>query len=222
MTGSGSRAVSLVELLDERAALLALAGHTLGSRLLAPHVVQLAYLRWSAAMQPADRWPLDWLQAAVSSISAEIGDTLLPLPAWDDAPVGDAGVDVSPRSDSATTDDEDLTAEAFAVGCRAASAAVLGVVLAAEVRVIVDHGGHLRLRPTEVRGRDAAGELLGALLGGQDELVLTVRPVSGSPGIVVRRGERVVGVLALALDGGRVHQVWAVLNPEKLVHWNRA
>lgn len=44
--------------------------------------------------------------------------------------------------------------------------------------------------------------------------------VNGGPGIVLRSRERVVGVIAVAVQAGRVDQLWAVLNPDKLSHWN--
>jgi RNA polymerase sigma-70 factor (ECF subfamily) len=44
--------------------------------------------------------------------------------------------------------------------------------------------------------------------------------VNGGPGIVLRSRERIVGVIAVAVGGGRVDQLWAVLNPDKLTHWN--
>jgi RNA polymerase sigma-70 factor (ECF subfamily) len=41
--------------------------------------------------------------------------------------------------------------------------------------------------------------------------------VNGEPGLCVRDGDRLVATLSIATDGARIHAVYAVVNPEKLV-----
>ncbi len=117
-------------------------------------------------------------------------------------------------------DGSELAAEAFATACRLSSGLMLDMVLAEKVSVRVDGGGHVRIGPTAITGREDVGSFLTSLLGNQGGIDMAVGHVNGSPGVVVRRAHRVVAVLALDFGGGYVHDVWIVVNPDKLAHWN--
>jgi RNA polymerase sigma-70 factor (ECF subfamily) len=45
--------------------------------------------------------------------------------------------------------------------------------------------------------------------------------VNGRTGLVVRYDRQVAAVIGLDITGGRVVQVWVILNPDKLRSWNR-
>lgn len=45
--------------------------------------------------------------------------------------------------------------------------------------------------------------------------------VNGGPGLVGRLSGRVVAIVLLAGTVGEITDVWIVVNPEKLTHWNR-
>jgi RNA polymerase sigma-70 factor, ECF subfamily len=71
-----------------------------------------------------------------------------------------------------------------------------------------------------VTGRADVGAALLRLTDTYHPASVEPAEVNGGPGILLRSGARVVGVIAVAIRGGRVDQLWAVLNPDKLTHWN--
>ncbi|OLT56033.1 hypothetical protein BJF89_13090 [Corynebacterium sp. CNJ-954] len=69
-------------------------------------------------------------------------------------------------------------------------------------------------------GEDAAEFFVGALTR-QPGLTIVEDQVNGQLGLVASHEGRVVAVVSLLVDGGRVIEAWAVRNPEKLVAWNQ-
>ena len=57
-------------------------------------------------------------------------------------------------------------------------------------------------------------------LGSPSPVSWESRPVNGAPGLVGRRGGRVVAVVVLSATAGEITDVWIVANPGKLTHWN--
>ncbi|MDL9980064.1 hypothetical protein [Microbacterium candidum] len=51
---------------------------------------------------------------------------------------------------------------------------------------------------------------------------LALAEINTTPGVVIRIERRVVGVVVVMARGRKVRQMWAIVNPEKLAHWNRA
>ncbi|GAA1581436.1 siderophore-interacting protein [Actinoplanes couchii] len=58
------------------------------------------------------------------------------------------------------------------------------------------------------------------LLSGQPDSTLTVEQVNGTPGLVLRRGGRVVTIAAVTCADDRIAALWFVLAQEKLKFWN--
>ncbi|MEU8224136.1 hypothetical protein [Kribbella sp. NPDC048915] len=105
----------------------------------------------------------------------------------------------------------------FATACRAGSAGAVRSLLAPEVVAVSDSGGQVAATTDRVRGADQVARCVTHLVG--PETVLTVEAVNGRPGVVLRMLGRVVAVLSLNVTGQKVSEVWIVLNPDKLRHW---
>ena len=104
----------------------------------------------------------------------------------------------------------------------AASASRIAALLSA--RRDADHRCR-RARPRLIgRRRPVAAatalELL-SLLDTFPDRMLVQHEVNGAAGIVIRSHDRVVGVISIAMRASTITQIWAVVNPDKLAHWNR-
>jgi RNA polymerase sigma-70 factor (ECF subfamily) len=112
-------------------------------------------------------------------------------------------------------------AERFAHACQTGSLNDLVAILDPDVVGDFDSGGFIPGAPTEeLRGAVAVAiRLLSALR--HDGLTFSVVDVNGDPGVVVVLGARVVTVISLTCDEGRVGIIHAIGNPEKLVHLGR-
>jgi len=73
-----------------------------------------------------------------------------------------------------------------------------------------------------VGGRAEVSDVLVHLMGPATGWTSTVVDVNGAPAMVFRDGSRVAAVLNLRIRFRRVAGLWAVLNPDKLRHWNTA
>lgn len=72
--------------------------------------------------------------------------------------------------------------------------------------------------PDAAEGRTDAAEALAALAG--DGVVVVPASVNGRPGVLLRRDDVVVTVVAAEVHAGLIDAVWIVCNPDKLRHWN--
>ena len=108
-------------------------------------------------------------------------------------------------------------ASALAEGDRAGVA----VVLDERVTLVIDTGGLVAAPASPVSRRDAVAAALAEVAAAQEDASFAVQPVNGLPGLAIRRGGRTVGIVVVALRRSRVADIWMVLNPEKLRHWNR-
>jgi len=115
---------------------------------------------------------------------------------------------------------------AFRRACEVGDLDALVGILDPEVRSTSDGGGRVRaaLRPV-VGAENVARFLLGVLRKAQ-ELSVEERDVNGERGLVVSAGDQVVGTVSLGTKtsgdgGGRIHDIWIVMNPDKLAAWNR-
>ena len=85
----------------------------------------------------------------------------------------------------------------------------------------IDTGGFVAAPASPVSRRDAVAAALAEVAAAQEDASFAVQPVNGLPGLAIRRGGRTVGIVVVALRRSRVADIWMVLNPEKLRHWNR-
>lgn len=93
-------------------------------------------------------------------------------------------------------------------------------ILDPQVTAVTDGGGVVSASTTPLRGAQDAAEFFVGALTRQPGLVIVEDQVNGQPGLVASHEGRVVAVVSLLVDGGRVVEAWAVRNPVKLVAWN--
>jgi RNA polymerase sigma-70 factor (ECF subfamily) len=110
---------------------------------------------------------------------------------------------------------------AFRLACESGDLGALVAVLDPDVTSVSDGGGKVRAALRPVVGADnVARFILGVMRKGPD-LTIDEELVNGEPGFVVRAGDQVVGTVSLGVADGRIHDIWMVLNPDKLAAWNR-
>jgi RNA polymerase sigma-70 factor (ECF subfamily) len=112
---------------------------------------------------------------------------------------------------------DDAIVREFATACDAGSIEVVRAMLTPNAVAVSDGGGKVTAALSPARGADAAARCVTELL--QRGTAVSVEPVNGQAGVVLRRGGIVVGVVSLGLTGAKVSAVWIVLNPDKLRYW---
>lgn len=116
----------------------------------------------------------------------------------------------------------DRVVRAVQQACVAENPDRLRSLLAPDATVFLDGGGKVRTLTRPVHGARRVTRSLLTLLAGRPGTTLHCQSVNGRTGIVVRYGDEVAAVISLDVAGDHVVQIWAVLNPDKLRHWNRA
>ncbi|MET0885247.1 MAG: hypothetical protein ABWX92_02260 [Mycetocola sp.] len=95
-------------------------------------------------------------------------------------------------------------------------------VLHPRVTLVVDGGGHAPA-PTEVIcDRKTVASTLLALIGPTIGSTATVVSANGRPALAFARDGQVIGILTARAKRDRAADVWVVVNPDKLRHWNAA
>lgn len=97
--------------------------------------------------------------------------------------------------------------------------AAIRAVLHPDVELVIDVG----LAPVDVApapdGREPTASALRALAS--HCTTIRAASVNGLPGLLLVRGDTVVGVVTADVRDRRLTNVWVVCNPDKLRHWNR-
>lgn len=96
---------------------------------------------------------------------------------------------------------------------------MLGRLLDRGAELTIDSGGAIQIRG-RARGRSDIANLILELIARFPHLRLEPREINAAPGIVLFSAQQVVGVLTAAWRGRRAQQLWIVVNPDKLRHWN--
>ena len=123
--------------------------------------------------------------------------------------------------------DRDVLLDLLA-GCTAGIDEQVRATLHPDVTVTIDGGGKVGTSPspspspspTPVRGVEQAARLLIRVFSTIPAVTATEQSVNGQTGLVLRQGTRVVGVLSARTKAGTILDIWIVLNPDKLGHWN--
>ena len=115
---------------------------------------------------------------------------------------------------------------AFRRACEVGDLDALVGILDPEVRSTSDGGGKVRAALRPVVGAENVARFLLGVLRKAPELSVEERDINGERGLVVSAGDQVVGTVSLGTmtsgdGGGRIHDVWIVMNPDKLAAWNR-
>ncbi|MBW8738013.1 MAG: RNA polymerase subunit sigma [Streptomyces turgidiscabies] len=126
------------------------------------------------------------------------------------------------RAHLTTRQQHDQVVRAVHQACAAENPAHLASLLAPDATVFFDGGGKVRTLTRPVHGSRRVTRTLLALLAVRPRITLSCQSVNGRTGIVVRYGDEVAAVISLDVVGDHVVLIWAILNPDKLRHWNRA
>jgi RNA polymerase sigma-70 factor (ECF subfamily) len=91
-----------------------------------------------------------------------------------------------------------------------------------EATVVADGGGLVTAARHPITGAPRLARYLSNLARKGDELGLQIveTTVNGRPGLAGHIGHKTMVVLAFGIEGGRIRNLWAVVNPEKLHPWN--
>ena len=87
------------------------------------------------------------------------------------------------------------------------------------VALLTDSGGNVPADTRAARGPDDVAERMCELLNCEPTDVRE-HNVNGQPALVLRRHGRVMGIVSVGVRGDLVTDLWLVLNPDKLRHWN--
>jgi RNA polymerase sigma-70 factor, ECF subfamily len=93
-------------------------------------------------------------------------------------------------------------------------------LLARDARVVSDGGGKVAAALNVIEGADRAARFLvgAARKGLPDGVRVRVASVNGLPGLIVEGAEGVIQTVAFEIDDDLVRTIYAVRNPDKLVH----
>lgn len=128
------------------------------------------------------------------------------------------------RVSSAPSPEQGEVVEAFRRDWQAQDVAAILDVLDPDAVVIADGGGRTRAAVEPVVGAEQVARHFMWVAGQRwRDMAVTVsaQVVNGRPGLVARVGGVTASVLAFGFDGARIKQIWAVVNPDKLRHWDR-
>ncbi|HET9380511.1 MAG TPA: RNA polymerase sigma-70 factor [Streptomyces sp.] len=90
-------------------------------------------------------------------------------------------------------------------------------VLAPDVVMLNDGGGHKQAAPRPVAGAEKVARFFFGVLGRTEgEITAEPTPVNGDTALVARLDGEIDGVLTARMDGGRITALYYVRNPEKL------
>ncbi|XVV06050.1 RNA polymerase sigma factor SigJ [Actinosynnema sp. CA-248983] len=71
-----------------------------------------------------------------------------------------------------------------------------------------------------VGGEEIAAFMVAVARSVQGEFVITERTVNGEPGLLVKKDGHIASVYAFDVANGRIVNIWAIRNPEKLRPWS--
>ncbi|AJW39238.1 RNA polymerase sigma factor [Rhodococcus sp. B7740] len=120
--------------------------------------------------------------------------------------------------------EHDRVVRAFASASASGDIASLISVLAPDVTLVSDGGGHVSAARNAILGSDRVARFVRGITAKSIDLDWSIEPVNGLSGIVMRRDGAVFGVIGFDVIGFdtadcMVASVWIVLNPDKLRHW---
>lgn len=132
-------------------------------------------------------------------------------------------LDLNDRRFTASPEQADDLADRFLAACRSGDLANIESFLAADAVMYSDGGGKVFASPRPIHGPGKIAKLLAVVfrkLQRAGEIALTT--VNGKPGLVVTVRGRTVEIFSFSAAGGFVDTLFAVINPDKLRHWNRS
>lgn len=115
----------------------------------------------------------------------------------------------------------DDLASRFFTACQTGDVATLESLLAEDAVYYSDGGGKAHAAPKPFSGVHRISNLLEVVFRKRANLyTLEMVTVNSQPGIVFRKDGQAIHVLTFAAEGGRIHSLYSVLNPDKLQRWS--
>ncbi|MFJ2259564.1 RNA polymerase sigma factor SigJ [Streptomyces sp. NPDC087844] len=108
---------------------------------------------------------------------------------------------------------------AFLDACGTGDLDTLVALLDPAVEARSDGGGKVRAALRPIVGPDKVARFLLGLLRKEPGMEAVEADVNGAPGVVVRVAGATVAVVGVGVRGGRVGDLWLVVNPDKLRAW---
>ena len=99
-------------------------------------------------------------------------------------------------------------------------ASAIAALLDPSVEMVTDGGGRAPVDTRLVRGPANVARRICDVLE-QQPAKIAEREVNGQSGLVLSRQGRVAAVVSVSVRHKRVTDLWVILNPDKLRHWNR-
>jgi RNA polymerase sigma-70 factor (ECF subfamily) len=129
--------------------------------------------------------------------------------------------DTAEKRFEADAGEADELASRFFAACQSGDLDAIESMLAADVTMYSDGGGKVYAAPAPLHDRKQIAKLLSVVFRKLQQFgSFELTTVNGQPGATFTVEGRVVDVISLAMDGGMVQEVFAVLNPDKLVRWS--
>lgn len=100
------------------------------------------------------------------------------------------------------------------------SVAAVAALLDPSVEMVTDGGGKTAAQARVLRAPLRVAQRICDVLETQPAAIAE-REVNGESGLVLTRDGQVAAVVCVSVDRRRITDLWVVLNPDKLRHWNR-
>jgi RNA polymerase sigma factor (sigma-70 family) len=110
--------------------------------------------------------------------------------------------------------------DAFREAWMTGDVTALIAVLDTNAEAVADGGGKAAARIDPILGCAAIVEFFMAILRQQPTLRVESQTVNGEPGLVGMVGDQVISVVSTAVKDGKIHNIWAMRNPDKLGTWH--
>lgn len=112
--------------------------------------------------------------------------------------------------------------EQFANAIASGNIQRLLMILSTETKLYMDGGGNVTTALRPIVGQELIVRCFTAIRPKvPGEIVCEVREINGNPGILVKLGELTFSVISFNIKGKAISDIYIVINPEKLAHFNR-
>ncbi|UFS59437.1 sigma-70 family RNA polymerase sigma factor family protein [Subtercola endophyticus] len=108
---------------------------------------------------------------------------------------------------------------ALCVAAESGQPGILNRVLDPSARMLTDAAGSVAIDRQTIVGACSVSATICEVLA-RHPMQISEHEVNGQTGLVLRRHGRVIGIASVDVQGGLVTDLWIVLNPDKLRHWN--
>lgn len=115
--------------------------------------------------------------------------------------------------------EHDAVVRAFVAASSEGDLQRLMQILAPEVRLRADGGGHVSAARNAVVGADRVARFILGIRAKQPSLTADEQRAGDGLAVVLRSGPHAIGVMSFRAERGLITDVWTMLNPHKLTAW---